>query len=30
MEEGLNVGQEYDFEILLLDLKEHRLLLKLK
>jgi len=29
MEELLKIGSEYDFEVLLLDIKEHRLLLKL-
>ncbi|MBI4359239.1 MAG: S1 RNA-binding domain-containing protein [Candidatus Nealsonbacteria bacterium] len=30
MEEVLQIGSDYDFEVLLLDIKEHRLLLKLK
>jgi len=30
MEESLKIGFDYDFEILLIDAKEHRLLLKLK
>jgi len=30
MEEALKIDQEYDFEVLLLDPKEHRLLLRLK